>query len=77
MPLCAMVPEFRFQPGIDQFAYALIFTSTLAAKTMPVAIAEFVARYNVTFTGMIAGSIIAVLSPCSWISFSSVILSAA
>jgi multiple sugar transport system permease protein len=62
-----MVPDFRFQPGIDQSADALIFTSTLAAKTMPVAITEFVGRYNVAVTGMMAGGIIAVLSPCSWI----------
>jgi hypothetical protein len=43
----------------DEFFYALIFTSTLAAKTAPVAISEFVGRYSVNITGMMAGGIMA------------------
>jgi multiple sugar transport system permease protein len=54
---------FTFLLAWDEFFYALIFTSTLAAKTMPVAIAEFVGRYNVNITGMMAGGIIAALPP--------------
>jgi multiple sugar transport system permease protein len=54
---------FTFLLAWDEFFYALIFTSTLAAKTVPVAIAEFVGRYTVNITGMMAGGIIAALPP--------------
>jgi multiple sugar transport system permease protein len=47
----------------DEFFYALIFTSTLAAKTAPVAISEFIGRYSVNTTGMMAGGILAALPP--------------
>ncbi len=54
---------FVFLLAWDEFFYALIFTSTLAAKTAPVAISEFVGRYVVNITGMMAGGIIAALPP--------------
>jgi multiple sugar transport system permease protein len=54
---------FTFLLAWDEFFYALIFTSTLAAKTAPVAIAEFVGRYAVNITGMMAGGILAALPP--------------
>jgi multiple sugar transport system permease protein len=54
---------FVFLVAWDEFFYALIFTSTLAAKTAPVAIAEFVGRYAVNITGMMAGGILAALPP--------------
>jgi len=54
---------FVFLVAWDEFFYALIFTSTLAAKTVPVAIAEFVGRYAVNITGMMAGGILAALPP--------------
>jgi multiple sugar transport system permease protein len=54
---------FVFLLAWDEFFYALIFTSTLAAKTAPVAIAEFVGRYVVNITGMMAGGILAALPP--------------
>ena len=50
---------FTFLVAWDEFFYALIFTSTLAAKTVPVAIAEFIGRYAVNINGMMAGGIIA------------------
>ncbi len=37
--------------------------NTLAAKTAPVAISEFVGRYVVNINGMMAGGIIAALPP--------------
>jgi multiple sugar transport system permease protein len=47
----------------DEFFFALIFTSTAAAKTMPVAIAEFSAKNTIDY-GMIAtGGVIASLPP--------------
>ena len=54
---------FVFLLAWDEFFYALIFTSTLAAKTAPVAIAEFVGRYTVNINGMMAGGILAALPP--------------
>ena len=54
---------FVFLLAWDEFFYALIFTSTLAAKTVPVAIAEFVGRYVVNINGMMAGGILAALPP--------------
>lgn len=54
---------FIFLLAWDEFFYALIFTSTLAAKTLPVAISEFVGRYVVNINGMMAGGIIAALPP--------------
>ncbi len=54
---------FTFLLAWDEFFYALIFTSTLTSKTIPVAIAEFVGRYAVNITGMMAGGVIAALPP--------------
>jgi len=54
---------FVFLAAWDEFFYALIFTSTLAAKTAPVAIAEFVGRYTVNVNGMMAGGIMVALPP--------------
>jgi multiple sugar transport system permease protein len=47
----------------DEFFFSLIFTSTLNAKTIPVAIAEFTGKNTVDF-GMIAtGGVLASLPP--------------
>jgi multiple sugar transport system permease protein len=54
---------FTFLLAWDEFFYALIFTSTLASKTAPVAIAEFIGRYTVNITGMMAGGVLAALPP--------------
>ena len=54
---------FVFLLAWDEFFYALIFTSTLQAKTVPVAIAEFVGRYVVNVNGMMAGGILAAIPP--------------
>jgi len=54
---------FVFLVAWDEFFYALIFTSTLAAKTAPVAIAEFIGRFAVNITGMMAGGIMAAVPP--------------
>jgi multiple sugar transport system permease protein len=54
---------FVFLLAWDEFFYALIFTSTLAAKTVPVAIAEFIGRYVVNINGMMAGGILAAVPP--------------
>ncbi len=54
---------FVFLLAWDEFFYALIFTSGLAAKTVPVALAEFVGRYVTDINAMMAGGVIASLPP--------------
>lgn len=54
---------FVFLMCWDEFFFALIFTSTIAAKTMPVAIAEFVGRHTIDITAMMAGGVFAALPP--------------
>lgn len=54
---------FVFLLAWDEFFYALIFTSTEAAKTAPVALAEFVGRYTTNITGMMAAGILAAVPP--------------
>ena len=47
----------------DEFFFALIFTSTIRAKTVPVAIAEFTGRYAVDITAMMTGGVLAAIPP--------------
>ncbi len=54
---------FIFLLAWDEFFFALIFTSTTAAKTAPVAIAEFTGRYAVDITAMMAAGVLAALPP--------------
>jgi len=63
MPGLVSTAMFTFLLAWDEFFYALIFTSTLASKTAPVAMAEFIGRYAVNINGMMAGGIIAALPP--------------
>lgn len=54
---------FVFLLAWDEFFFALIFTSTVNAKTVPVAIAEFTGRYAVDITAMMTGGVLAALPP--------------
>jgi multiple sugar transport system permease protein len=54
---------FAFLLCWDEFLYALIFTSTPNAKTIPVAIAEFTGRNAVDFGLIAAGGVLAALPP--------------
>jgi multiple sugar transport system permease protein len=47
----------------DEFFFALIFTSTLEAKTISVAIAEFSGKHYVDYEMIAAGGVIAALPP--------------
>lgn len=47
----------------EEFLIALVFTSSPAAKTIPVAIAEFTNRYQIDYGFMAAGGVIAALIP--------------
>jgi multiple sugar transport system permease protein len=54
---------FSFLLAWDEFMYALIFTSSDAAKTLPVAISEFAGRYTTDFGLVAAGGLIAAIPP--------------
>jgi len=54
---------FAFLLCWDEFLYALIFTSTPGAKTIPVAIAEFTGRNAVDFGLIAAGGVLAAVPP--------------
>lgn len=54
---------FCFLLAWEEFLLALIFTSSPAAKTIPVAIAEFTGRHAIDFGMMAAGGIIAAIPP--------------
>jgi multiple sugar transport system permease protein len=54
---------FIFLTAWDEFFFALIFTSTVAAKTVPVAIAEFTGRYVVDGGAMMTGGVLAAIPP--------------
>jgi len=47
----------------DEFFFALIFTSTYASKTVPVALAEFIGRHNVNWGLLVTGGFLASLPP--------------
>jgi multiple sugar transport system permease protein len=47
----------------DEFFFALIFTSTYAAKTLPVALAEFIGRHTINWGLLVTGGFIASLPP--------------
>lgn len=54
---------FAFLLAWDEFFFALLFTSTPAAKTLPVAIAEFTGRYAIDFSAQTTGGMIAAIPP--------------
>jgi len=54
---------FVFLGAWDEFFFALIFTSTITAKTVPVAIAEFTGRYVVDVGAMMTGGVLATIPP--------------
>jgi multiple sugar transport system permease protein len=47
----------------DEFFFALIFTTTYASKTVPVALAEFIGRHTVNWGLLVTGGFIASLPP--------------
>lgn len=54
---------FVFLMAWDEFFFALIFTTTEASKTVPVAIAEFTGRYAVDYGAMTTGGVLAAIPP--------------
>ena len=47
----------------DEFFFALIFPSTYASKTLPIALAEFIGRHSVNWGMLVTGGFIASLPP--------------
>ncbi len=54
---------FSFLLAWDEFFFALIFTSTFKAKTVPVAIAEFTGRHAIDYSSMATGGVLAAVPP--------------
>jgi multiple sugar transport system permease protein len=54
---------FAFLLSWDEFFYALLFTSTPAAKTVPVALAEFTGRNATDYPAQSAAAILALIPP--------------
>jgi multiple sugar transport system permease protein len=62
-PGLAATAIFTLLNSWDEFFFALVFTSTYAAKTVPVAIAEFIGRHSVDWGMLVTGGFIASLPP--------------
>jgi multiple sugar transport system permease protein len=54
---------FCFLSSWEEFLMALIFTSSPAAKTIPVAIAEFTGRHAIDYGMMATGGVVAAIPP--------------
>jgi len=52
-----------FMLAWDEFFFALIFTNTYNAKTVPVAIAEFTGRHGINYGAMCTGGVLASIPP--------------
>src|SRR5918911_217771 len=63
LPGLSATAVFTLLNAWDEFFFALIFTSTYAAKTVPVALAEFIGRHNVNWGLLVTGGFIASLPP--------------
>lgn len=62
-PGLAATAMFTALNAWDEFFFALIFSSTYASKTAPVAIAEFIGRHNVNWGMLVTGGFLASLPP--------------
>lgn len=62
-PGLAATAIFTFLAAWDEFIFALVFTSTYSAKTLPVALAEFVGRFSIDWGLMTTGGLVATLPP--------------
>jgi multiple sugar transport system permease protein len=62
-PGLAATAIFTLLNAWDEFFFALIFSSTYASKTVPVALAEFIGRHSVNWGLLVTGGFIASLPP--------------
>jgi multiple sugar transport system permease protein len=63
VPGLSATAVFTLLNAWDEFFFALIFTSTYASKTLPVALAEFIGRHSVNWGLLVTGGFIASLPP--------------
>jgi len=63
VPGLSATAVFTLLNAWDEFFFALIFTSTYASKTLPVAISEFIGRHSVNWGLLVTGGFIASLPP--------------
>lgn len=63
LPGIAATGIFTFIMAWDEFFFALVFTSTPASKTVPVAISEFTGRYVVDYPAMTTGGVLGAVPP--------------
>ncbi len=57
------VGALSFLMAWDEFLYALVFTQSDAAKTIPVAVSEFSTKYGVDYGMMMASGVVATIVP--------------
>jgi multiple sugar transport system permease protein len=62
-PGFAATAIFTFLNAWDEFFFALIFTNTYAAKTLPVALSEFTGRHTIDFGLLMSGGVVANILP--------------
>jgi multiple sugar transport system permease protein len=62
-PGLVAVGILSFLTAWNEFLFALIFTSTLAAKPIPVAVAEFSTEYGIDYGMMTTGGVLASIPP--------------
>jgi len=63
LPGLSATAVFTLLNAWDEFFFALIFTSTYASKTLPVALAEFIGRHSVNWGLLVTGGFIASRPP--------------
>ena len=62
-PGLAATAIFTFLNAWDEFFFALIFTDTYKAKTLPVALSEFTGRHTIDFGLLMSGGVVANILP--------------
>ncbi|MDI4643460.1 carbohydrate ABC transporter permease [Cohnella hashimotonis] len=63
MPGIAATAIFTFLNCWDEFIYANAFTQTVASKTLPIVVREFIGKHSIDWGLMTAGGIVASLPP--------------
>jgi multiple sugar transport system permease protein len=62
-PGLAATAIYVFISSTNEFLFAMIFASTYRAKTIPVALADMVGKYQIRYGDMTAGAVIAAIFP--------------
>jgi multiple sugar transport system permease protein len=62
-PGIAATAIYVFISSTNEFLFAMIFTSTRQSKTIPVALADMIGKYQIRYGDMTAGAVIAAMLP--------------